>query len=147
MGPTQTPQRKGKVPQYSRDRLVELQQRFDDLEDQGVFKRPEDLGITAEYLNPSFLVNKQSGGFRLVTAFTEVGRYSKPQQSLMPDVDFTLRTIAQWRYVIQTDLTKAFYQIPLSKSSMKYCGVATPFRGVKSIYALCHGYAWFRNST
>ena len=111
MGPTQPPQRKGKVLQYSRDRLVELQQRFDDLEDQGVFKRPEDLGITAEYLNPSFLVNKPSGGFRLVTAFTEVGRYSKPQQSLMPDVDSTLRTIAQWRYVIQTDLTKASYQI------------------------------------
>ena len=136
MGPTQPPQRKGKVPQYSRDRLVELQQRFDDLEDQGVFKRPEDLGITAEYLNPSFLVNKPSGGFRLVTAFTEVGRYSKPQQSLMPDVDSTLRTIAQWRYVIQTDLTKAFYQIPLSKSSMKYCGVATPFRGVR-VYTRC----------
>ena len=80
--------------------------------------------------------NKPSGGFRLVTAFTEVGRYSKPQQSFMPDVDSTLRTIAQWRYIIQTDLTKAFYQIPLSKASMKYCGVATPFRGV-GVYTRC----------
>ena len=26
-------------------------------------------------------------------------------------------------------ITRAFYQIPLSKASMKYCGVATPFRG------------------
>ena len=52
MGPTQPPQRKGRVPQYSRDKLVELQQRFDELESQSVFKRPEDLGITAEYLNP-----------------------------------------------------------------------------------------------
>ncbi|MEW8547318.1 MAG: RNase H-like domain-containing protein, partial [Candidatus Thiodiazotropha sp.] len=136
MGPTQPPQRKGKVPQYSRDKLVELQQRFDDLEAQGVFKHPHDLGITAEYLNPSFLVKKPSGGFRLVTAFTEVGRYSKPQQSLMPDVDSTLRTIAQWQYIIQTDLTKAFYQIPLSKASMKYCGVATPFHGVR-VYTRC----------
>ena len=148
MGPTQPPQRKGRVPQYSRDKLVELQQRFDELESQGVFKRPEDLGITAEYLNPSFLVNKPSGGFRLVTAFTEVGRYSKPQQSLMPDVDSTLRTIAQWRYIIQTDLTKAVYQIPLSKASMKYCGVATPFRGVR-VYTRCAmgTHAWFRNRT
>ncbi|MCG7876681.1 MAG: RNase H-like domain-containing protein [Candidatus Thiodiazotropha endolucinida] len=136
MGPTQPPQRKGKVPQYSRDKLVELQQRFDDLESQGVFQRPEELGITAEYLNPSFLVTKPSGGFRLVTAFTDVGRYSKPQPSLMPDVDSTLRNIAQWRYIIQTDLTKAFYQIPLSKASMKYCGVATPFRGVR-VYTRC----------
>lgn len=40
------------------DRLVELQQRFDELESQSVFRRPEDLSITAEYLNPSFLVSK-----------------------------------------------------------------------------------------
>ncbi|MCG7866391.1 MAG: hypothetical protein JAY74_08440, partial [Candidatus Thiodiazotropha taylori] len=121
MGPTLPPQRKGKVPQYARDTLVELQQRFDALEAQGVFRRPAELGITAEYLNPSFLVKKPSGGFRLVTAFTDVGRYSKPQPSLMPDVDSTLRTIAQWKYIIQTDLTSAFYQIPLAKQSMKYC--------------------------
>ena len=49
----------------------------------------------------------------------------------MPDVDTTLRTIAPWRYMIKTDLTRAFYQIPLSKSSLKYCGVATPFRGIR----------------
>ena len=54
----------------------------------------------------------------------------------MPDVDSTLRTIAQWKYIIQTDLTSAFYQIPLAKQSMKYCGVATPFRGVR-VYTRC----------
>lgn len=72
----------------------------------------------------------------MVTAFADVGRYSKPQPSLMPDVDSTLRNIAQWKYIIQSDLTSAFYQIPISKSSMKYCGVATPFRGVR-IYTRC----------
>ena len=64
-------------------------------------------------------------------SLADVARYSKPQPSLIPDVDTTLRTIAPWRYVIKTDLTRAFYQIPLSKSSLKYCGVATPFRGVR----------------
>ena len=49
----------------------------------------------------------------------------------MPDVETTLRTIAPWRYMIKTDLTHAFYQIPLSKS-LKYCGVATPYRGIAS---------------
>ena len=131
MGPVQPPQRKGRVPQYSRDKLVELQQQFDELEQCQVFQRPEDIGVTVEYLNPSFLVKKPSGGFRLVTAFTEVGRYSKPQPSLMPDVDSTLRTIAPWKYIIKSDLTRAFYQIPLAKASMKYCGVATPFRGIR----------------
>ena len=131
MGPVQPPQRKGRVPQYNRDKLVELQQKFDELEQQGVFSLPEDINVNVEYLNPSFLVKKPQGGYRLVTDFADVGRYSKPQPSLMPDVDSILRTISPWKYIIKTDLTSAFYQIPLSKDSMKYCGVATPFKGVR----------------
>ena len=132
MGPTLPPQREDRLPQYARDRLVELQEKLDHLENVGVFKSPEDVGIVAEYVNPSFLVKKPSGGTcsRLVTAFAEVGQYAKPQPSLMPDVDSTLRQIARWKFVITTDLTSVFYQIPLSKGSMKYCGVVTPFRGV-----------------
>lgn len=136
MGPVLPPQRKGRVPQYSRDKLVELQQKFDELESLGVFARPEDVGIVVEYLNVSFLVKKSSGAFRLVTAFADVGRYSKPQPSLMPDVDSTLRNIGRWKYVIVTDLMSAFYQIPLDKESMKYCGVATPFKGIR-VYTRC----------
>ena len=136
MGPALLPQRKGRLPQYARDRLVELQEKFDHLENVGVFKRPEDVGIIAEYVNPSFLVKKPSGGSRLVTAFAEVGQYAKPRPSLMPDVDFTLHQIARWKFVITTDLTSVFYQIPLSKGSMKYCGVVTPFRGV-CVYTQC----------
>ena len=130
MGPVQPPQRKGRVPQYARDKLVELQQKFDELESAGVFSRPEDIGVVAEYINPSFLVKKASGGHRLVTAFAEVGRYSKPQPALMPDVDSTLRLIAKWQFMIVTDLASALYQIPLSKDYIKYCGVVTPFKGV-----------------
>ena len=55
MGPTLPPQSKGCLPQYAHDRLVELQEKFDHLENAGVFKRPEDVGIIAEYVNPSFL--------------------------------------------------------------------------------------------
>ncbi|XP_056001758.1 uncharacterized protein LOC130048742 [Ostrea edulis] len=49
----------------------------------------------------------------------------------MPNVDSILRKIGQWKYLAMTDLTKAFYQIPLARGSMKYCGVVTPFRGVR----------------
>ena len=134
MGPVQPSQRKGHLPQYARNQLVELQAKFDELETMGVFVRPEDVPVNVEYLNPSFLIKKRSGGHRLVTAFSDVGRYSKPQPSLMPDVDGTLRKIAQWQYIATTDLSNAFYQIPLSRDSMKYCGVVTPFRGVR-VYA------------
>lgn len=129
MGPVQPPQRRGRVPQYSRNRLDELQAKCDDLLAAGVFARPEQVGVSVEYINPSFLVNKPSGGTRLVTAFSDVGRYSKPQPCSLPDVDSTLRTISQWKYLIVTDLKDAYYQIPLDKQSMKYCGVTTPFKG------------------
>ena len=131
MGPVQPPQRKGRLPLYNKSKLDELQQKCDELENLGVLRRPEDIGVVAEYLNPSFLVKKNNGTFRLVTAFSDVGRYSKPQPALMPNVDGTLRQIAQWQYIIASDLTSAFYQIPLSKVSMKYCGIATPYRGVR----------------
>ena len=130
MGPVEPPQRKGRLPQYPRNKLVDLQNKFDELEKLGVFKRPEDINVAVEYLCLSFLVKKSDSGYRLVTAFPVMGRYSKPQPSLMPDVDSTLRPIAQCRHIITTDLTIAFYQIPLTCKSMKYCGVATPFRGV-----------------
>ena len=134
MGPVEPPQRKGRLPQYARNQLLELQHKFDELEALGVFHRPEDINIAVEYLSLSFLIKKANSGYRLVTAFADVGRYSKPQPSLMLDVDSTLRLIAQWKHIVATDLTSAFYHIPLSRDSMKYCGVATPFRGVR-VYA------------
>lgn len=101
------------------------------IEKHAVFKPPEDLGIAIEYLNPSFLERKSNGEFRLVTAFADVGRYAKPQPSLIPNVDSILCYIAQWKYItVLTDLTKSFNKIPLSRPSMKSCRVVTPFRGV-----------------
>jgi len=99
-----------------------------------VFKRTKDINVSVEYVNPSFLVIKTNGGFRLVTSFADVRRYSKPQPSLMPGDESTLRQIAQRKYIIATDLSKSFYQILLSHVSLKYCGVVTPFRGI-GLYA------------
>ena len=125
------PQRKGRIPLYNRDRLVELQNQFDSLESIGVFAKPEDVGVHVEYVNPSFLVKKSDGGFRLVTSFGEVAKHCKPSPSLMPNVESTLRQIGQWRYIIKSDLAKAYFQIPLCSNSQKYCGVVTPFRGMR----------------
>ena len=109
MGPVEPPQQKGRLPQYTRNQLLELQHKFVELEALAVFRRPEDINIAVEYLNLSFLIKKDNGGYRLVTAFADVGHYSKPQPSLMPDVDSTLRLIAQWKHIAATDLTSAFY--------------------------------------
>lgn len=138
MGKALPPQRKARMPHYNREKLVQLQEKFDELEQVGVFAKPEDIGVPVEYLNMSFLVPKPQNkdDFRLVTAFGEVGQYSRPQPSLMPNVNDVLLDIGRWKFIIKTDLKSAYYQIPLSKSSMSYCGTATPFKGVR-VYTRC----------
>jgi hypothetical protein len=136
IGPVQPPQRKGRLPSYNREMLLALQSKFDELESAGVFAKPEQVNVHVQNLNLSFLVRKPNGDFRLVTSFAEVGKYSKPQPSLMQNVDGVLRAIAGWRFIIITDLLKSFYQIPLSHSSMKYCGVTTPYKGTR-VYTRC----------
>ena len=132
MGPVKPPQRKARLPHYDHQKMVLLQEKFDDLERQGVLRKPEEIGVVAEYLNMSFLVPKPgTKDFRLVTAFSEIGEYSKPQPSVMPDVEGTLRTIGRWKYVIKTDLKQAYFQIPLSPESKRYAGTASPFKGVR----------------
>ena len=108
-----------------------LQDKFDELESQGVFARPEDVGVVVQHVSPSFLVRKPSGGHRLVTAFTALGEYIKTLPTTMPTVESILRTVSEWRFIITTDLRDAFYQIRLSKESMKWCATQTPFRGIR----------------
>ena len=108
------------------------------------FVRPESVGVSVEYVNLSFLVNKPNGDTRLVTAFADFSRYSKPQPALLPDIDSTLKKIAKWKYIVTTDLTSAFYQISLAKDSMKFCSVVTPFGGVR-VCPVSNGNARFRD--
>ena len=130
MGPTMPPQRKGRMPVYNRSQLVEMQELCDKLEGT-VLLKPEDVGISVEYLNTSFMLAKKNGEKRFVTAFGEVGEYAKPQPALMSDVNTVLRYIAEYEEVIISDLTSAYWQMELSRDSMKFCGVATPFKGVR----------------
>jgi hypothetical protein len=130
-GSTVPPSRKLHAPTYNKDNLQLLQDKFDKLESEGVFGRPEDHDVVVEHVSPSFLVKKNSGGYRLVTAFTALSDYTKTLPTLMPTVEDMLRTVSEWKYIITADLKDAFYQIPLSKESMKWCATVTPFRGIR----------------
>jgi len=73
----------------------------------GVLGKPEEHNVTVENVSPSFLVNHpDKPDSRFVTAFNGIAQYAKTQPSMMSNVDSTLRTIAGWRYIIQTDLKK-----------------------------------------
>ena len=69
VGESLPPQRKGRLPQYTCNLLLELQNQFNTLESMGVLAKLEEVGVHAEYVNPSFLVNKPSTSHRLVTSF------------------------------------------------------------------------------
>ena len=139
IGPVSPPNRKLRVPSYSPENQQILQSKFDELEQQGVFARPEDAGVIVEHVSPSFLVRKPSGGHRLVTAFTTIGEYSKTLPTVMPSVEEILRTVSKWKYIIATDLRDAFYQIPLEEESMKWCATPTPFKGLRVYTASAQG--------
>ena len=130
MGPTLPPQRKGHMPLYNRRLKEEYQKMCDELEGT-VLLKPEDVGVVCEYLNPSFLITKKSGKKRLVTAFTEVAQYTKPQPALMSNIEDALRQIGSYDYIVVSDATTAYWQMVLSKDSMKFTGVVTPFKGVR----------------
>ena len=131
IGSARPPTRKVNIPNYCPNSLHELQEKFDELEGDGVFARPEDVDVIPEHVSPSFLVKKSSSGYRLVTAFNSIGEYCKTLPTVMPTVETTLRTIAGWKYIIKTDLRDAFYQIPLARESMRWCATPTPFRGLR----------------
>jgi len=132
IGDSLPPQRRGKIPQYSRNNLIELQKMIDQFEEQGVFATPEAANTYAEYMNPTFLVKKPgSDSLRLVTSFGEVAAHSKPTPTLASNIDEVLREFGRWKFIIKTDLKKAYYQIPLHEDSRKYCAIVSPFKGVR----------------
>jgi len=131
IGPVEPPSQKGRLPSYNRKNMDELQSKMDDLELMGVLAKPEDVDVTVEYVSPSFLVRKPGGGSRLVTAFNNIGNYAKPPPSRVTTSNDVLKFLAQWRFIIKSDMTSQFFQLPMKKSSMKYLGVVTPYKGTR----------------
>ena len=98
--PTLPPQRKGRLQQYNRRTLEELQDKFDELEASGLCAKPEQVNVHVEYLNISFLVKEPNGGSRLVASFGEVAQYTKPQPSLMPNVDSVCSSLSPSKTIV-----------------------------------------------
>lgn len=131
MGPVPPPAHKARLPSYNSEKLRLLQDKMDELEDMGVLAKPEDVNITVEYSSPSFLVKKDDGSLRLVTAFNTIGTYARPPPSQSTSTDHIMTFLTGFNYIIKTDMTKQFFQLPMMKSSMKYLGTLTPFKGLR----------------
>ena len=131
MGPVERPSRKARLPSYSPEKMRLLQNKMDELERLGVLARPEDINVTVEHVSPSFLIKNPDGSHQLVTAFTTIGTYAKPIVSQSTSTDDILRFLAKYKYIIKSDMTKQFFQLPMKKSSIKYLGILTPYKGLR----------------
>lgn len=131
MGPVEPPPQKARLPSYDSVKMRLLQEKMDELECLGVLAKPEDVGVTVEHVSPSFLVHKPDGTHRLVTAFNAIGTYAKPLPSRSVCTDDVLRFLSAHEFIIKTDMTKQFFQLPMHKGSMKYLGVLTPYKGLR----------------
>ena len=118
MGPVEPLSRKARLPSYSPEKMHLLQNKMDELERLGVLARPEDINVTVDHVSPSFLIKKPDGSHRLVTAFTTIGTYAKPIVSQSTSTDDILRFLAKYKYIIKSDMTKQFFQLPMKKSSI-----------------------------
>ena len=76
-------------------------------------------------------MKKPDGGHRLVTNFNAITSYTRPPPSRESSTDAILMFLAKWRYVIKSD-TSQFFQMPLSRESMKYAGVLTPYKEIRA---------------
>ena len=131
MGPVEPPTHKARLPSYNTEKLRLLQEKMDELEHLGILAKPEEVGVTIEHVSPSFLVKKIDGSDRLVTAFNTIGTYARPPPSRSTSTDKVLSFLASYNYIIKTDMTKQFFQLSMAKSSMKYLGTLTPFKGLR----------------
>ena len=132
MGPVPPPATKPKMPCYNQSTMKALQEEADRLEALGVLVKPEDIGVKVRHASPSFLVKKPEGeGFRLVTAFNQLGSYVRFPPSVSITCNDVLRRLASWKFIIKTYMKKAYYHIPMSKSSMQWLGTHTPFGGLR----------------
>ena len=121
------------VPWYPRTKLIEMQEKIDELEMKGAFARPQDVGVEVVAVNPSFLVAKKPAtrGYRLVTAFGHLACHVKNPLAPMQSTDQVLRRLSSWKYMISADIAQAYHQIPLAKESQIYAAIASPFKGLR----------------
>ena len=94
----------------------------------GVLSKPEDVGINVRFVSPSFLVKNPDGR---VTTFNNLSQYVRLTPTATISCDEVLRRLSTFRYVIKTDFTKSFFQIPLAKGSIPYLATVTAFKGLR----------------
>ena len=127
--PIQT--RKVSQPNYNYDQKLKLAQKMDELIQAGILMKPEEVGVTAEFISPCLLVPKlEKGQDRLVSDFTSLNRFVKRCAATSPTIQEAKTDLARKKYFAEVDLSNYFFQGGLRREDCSYLAVQHPFLGV-----------------
>ena len=135
---------KVRVPHYNHDLQGLQQELMDDLTSQGVLLVPQEQNITVQAVCPSFLQRKQRAkskpqhmltkdDVRLLINFGPINEKIKPIPAHVATTEDVLIKLGRWREIIIFDLYNGYFQIKMSKKSIPWLGVQTPFGGLRVI--------------
>ena len=88
-----------------------------------------DLAVPSQspWASPCLLVPKEDGQLRLCTDYRRVNAVTIPDAYPLPRIDDLIDEVGQAVYVTKMDLTKGYYQIPLTEEAQLISAFTTPF--------------------
>ena len=129
---TPPPSIRAHLPKYSYDMMKIMGEKMDKLEEWGVLVRPEDIGVTPEFILPSMLMPKsEKDEWRLVTDFTALNIHIKKLETVAPTIKEAKEKLAKYKYHIQLDLSNYYYQGGMKIEDCQYLATPHPFKGLR----------------
>jgi len=99
---TPPPSTKARLPKYNHKMLRIMADKMDRLEEWGVLRKPEDIGVVPEFVLPSMLTTKsEENEWRLVTDFTLLNIHIKKLETVGPTINEAKNKLAKFKYHIQ----------------------------------------------
>ena len=82
---------------------------------------------SSPYASPIVVVPKRDGSIRLCVDYRQLNQITIFDPQPMPKLDDIINKLVKARFMSKIDLTKGFWQIPLSESSREKSAFVTPF--------------------
>ena len=129
---TPPPSIRAHLPKYSHSMLKVMAQKMDQLEEWGVLRKPEDVGIVPEFVLASMLQPKPGEQeWRLVTDFTPLNIHIKKLETVAPTIQEAKEKLAKYKYHIELDLSNYFYQGGMKIEDIQFLATPHPFKGLR----------------
>ena len=93
------------TPTYIIEMTKQKASRMVELRDAGILLRPEALGVSVEHINPSLLVAKEDGSWRMVSDMTQLNKFLERHNSSNPTITQAKADLARKRYRHELDLS------------------------------------------